>query len=314
MTTKPLTRPLQAEPTDDWVAAVMTHGLSKRYGASTALTEIDLWVPNGAVYMLAGENGAGKSTLLRVLLNLERATDGQAEVMGLIPARQGARVRARVGYVPERSDIGPRWMTVGQWFAERAVYYPSWDADYAALLCRRLDIDLTQRLGRLSKGQARRVQIVASLAYRPPLLLLDEPTDGLDPVARDTILELLSDHLAETGCTILASTHLIYELDALVDHIGVLSHGRLTAQMSRDDLQRTLKGYRLVGPEGWEGPLDLPGVLNRGRFGREHHWIVRGDEAEITADIVRSGGEVRDVTALNLHDAVLHLMRAGVVS
>lgn len=291
--------------------AVVTRGLSKRYGASTALDGVDLRVPMGAVYLLAGENGAGKSTLLRLLQNLERATGGEAEVMGLASARHGARVRAQVGYVPERTDMGPGSTAVGRWLADRSVYYPAWDADYAATLCRRLDIDLAPSVGRLSKGQARRVQIVSALAHRPPLLLLDEPSDGLDPAARDTVLELLSDHLADTGCTILASTHLIYELDALVDHVGVLSHGRLTAQMSRDDLRETLKGYRILAPEGWAGPPDLPGVLGRGRFGREHHWIVRGDTAEVTALIVQSGGEVRDVAALNLHDTIVRLMREG---
>ena len=294
--------------------AVATHALSKLYGRATALQAIDLRVPAGAVYMLAGENGAGKSTLLRLLLNLERPTGGQIEVTGLAADRNGARVRARVGYVPEGFGIGPRWMTVGRWFAERAVYYPAWDAAYAAALSRRLDIDGSRRIGQLSKGQARRAQIVAALAHRPPLLLLDEPTDGLDPAARDTVLELISDHLSQTDCTILVSTHLIYELDALVDQVGVLSHGRLTAQTPRDALRESVKNYRIRGPEGWDAPSDIPGLLHRGRFGREHSWVIRGDEAEIAAYVARSGGEVRDVAPLNLHDAVVHLMRQGAAS
>ncbi|WP_292081937.1 ABC transporter ATP-binding protein [Brevundimonas sp. UBA7506] len=294
--------------------AVATHALSKLYGRATALQAVDLRVPAGAVYMLAGENGAGKSTLLRLLLNLERPTGGQIEVTGLAADRNGARVRARVGYVPEGFDIGPRWMTVGRWFAERAVYYPAWDAAYAAALSRRLDIDGSRRIGQLSKGQARRAQIVAALAHRPPLLLLDEPTDGLDPAARDTVLELISDHLSQTDCTILVSTHLIYELDALVDQVGVLSHGRLTAQTPRDALRESVKNYRIRGPEGWKPPSDIPGVLHRGQFGREHSWVIRGEETEVAAHVARSGGEVHDVAPLNLHDAVVHLMRQGAAS
>jgi ABC-2 type transport system ATP-binding protein len=294
--------------------AVATHALSKIYGRATALQAIDLRVPVGAVYMLAGENGAGKSTLLRLLLNLERPTGGQIEVTGLAADRNGARVRARVGYVPEGFGMGPSWMTVERWFAERAVYYPAWDADYAAALSRRLDIDVSRRIGHLSKGQARRAQIVAAMAHRPPLLLLDEPTDGLDPAARDTVLELVSDHLSQTDCTILVSTHLIYELDALVDQVGVLSHGRLTAQTPRDALRESVKNYRIRGPEGWEPPSDIPGVLHRGQFGREHSWVIRGDEADVAAHVARSGGEVRDVAPLTLHDAVVHLMRQGAAS
>ena len=294
--------------------AVATRALSKLYGKSTALQDVDLRVPEGAVYMLAGENGAGKSTLLRLLLNLERPTSGQAEVTGLAADRHGARVRARVGYVPEGFGMGPRWMTVERWFAERAVYYPAWDADYADALCRRLDIDVSRRIGQLSKGQARRAQIVAAMAHRPPLLLLDEPTDGLDPAARDTVLELISDHLSQTDCTILVSTHLIYELDALVDQVGVLSHGRLTAQMPRNALRDTVKSYRIRGPEDWETASDLPEVLHRGRFGREYSWVIRGDETEVVALITASGGEVRDVASLTLHNAVVHLMRQGAAS
>lgn len=310
MTTEPvLTTPPAAETAASDAPAILTRALSRRYGPTVALDAVDLRVPAGAVYMLAGENGAGKSTLLRILLNLQRATAGEVEVAGLDPRRSGARVRARVGYVPEQAAIGPAWMTVECWLEERAVYYPAWDHDYADKLCLRLDIDVMRRIGHLSKGQARRIQLVAALAFRPPLLLLDEPTDGLDPVARDTFLGLVSDHLAETGCTVLVSTHLIYELDALIDHVGVLSNGRLTAQASRDELHRTLKTYRAVGPDGWNGPAGLPGVLNRGRFGREFSWVVRGDEADITDRIARAGGEVRDVTPLNLHDAVVNLMR-----
>lgn len=128
------------------------------------------------------------------------------------------------------------------------------------------------------------------------------------------MLELISDHLSQTDCTILVSTHLIYELDALVDQVGVLSHGRLTAQTPRDALRESVKNYRIRGPEGWDAPSDIPGLLHRGRFGREHSWVIRGDEAEIAAYVARSGGEVRDVAPLNLHDAVVHLMRQGAAS
>ncbi|MEN5169374.1 ABC transporter ATP-binding protein [Brevundimonas pondensis] len=299
---------------DEADLAVATRVLSKLYGRSTALKDVDLRVPQGAVYMLAGENGAGKSTLLRLLLNLEQPTSGRAEVTGLATDRHGARVRARVGYVPEGFGMGPRWMTVERWLAERTVYYPAWDAGYADALCRRLDIDVSRRIGQLSKGQTRRAQIVAALAHRPPLLLLDEPSDGLDPAARDTVLELVSDHLSQTGCTILVSTHLIYELDALVDQVGVLSHGRLTTQAPRDALRDTVKAYRIRAPEGWETAPDISNVLHRSRFGREHNWVIRGDETEVAARIAASGGEVRDIASLTLHDAVVHLMRQGAAS
>ncbi|HWW12608.1 MAG TPA: hypothetical protein VN018_08820, partial [Brevundimonas sp.] len=156
---------------------------------------------------------------------------------------------------------------------------------------------------------ARRVQLAAALAHRPALLVLDEPIDGLDPVAKDVFLGLVSDHLADTGCTVLISSHQIHEIDGLTDHIGVLAAGRLTFQGPRETLHRTLKVYSAAGPDGWVGPSDLAGVLHKGRFGRDLQWTVQGEEADIVACIAASGGQVRNVTPLNLHDAVVTLMR-----
>lgn len=290
--------------------AISTQGLIKRYGKDTALAGIDLIAPEGGVYLLAGANGAGKSSLLRILLNLIPASDGTARVLGIDPRREGPTVRAEVGYVPETHQIGYRWMSVGRLMDHMASYYPRWDQAYADQLTRRLDIRPDKKLGSLSKGQARRVQLIAALARRPRLLMLDEPTDGLDPVARDEVMGLIAEHLADTGCTVLVSTHLIYEVERIADHIGVLREGQLLAQMPREDLQRKLRAYRATGPEGWVGPADLTGVMKRASLGREIHWTVWGEESDVTARITDSGGVVRDIAPLTLDDAVVTLMRA----
>ena len=297
-------------PLDGTTFAVTTRALAKRFGRQTALDALDLQVPKGAVYVLAGANGAGKSTLLRVLLNLVRPDAGGVEVLGLDPCRSGAQLRARIGYVPEGPESGCGWMPVGRFLAHHAVYFPTWDPDYAARLSRALEIRPERRLSHLSKGQARRVQLVTALAHRPPLLLLDEPTDGLDPVARDEVLGLLSEHLADTGCTVVVSTHLVHEVERIADHLGVLRAGRLVAQTSRDRLAAMLRTYRAEGPDGWVGPPDLSGVLQRRGHGREIQWTVWGDEREVVERIVRSGGTVRDVARLPLDEAVLTLLRS----
>jgi len=293
---------------------IATRALSKRYGSAAALSEVDIRVPAGAVYMLVGENGAGKSTLLRALQNLETVDAAAITVRGLDPRRSGARVRAGTGYVPEHPVIRAHRTTVSQWFRERAVYYPDWDAAYADALCLQLGVDMTRRVDSLSKGQTRAVQLVAAMAFRPPLLLLDEPTDGLDPVARDVFLGLLSGHLADTDCTVLLSTHLIHEVSHIADHVGVLSKGCLVAQDTREDLRQSVKQYRATGPTGWEGPADLAGVLRKERLGREIQWIIRGDQADIVRRIKASGGEIRDVASLGLNDVIVNLMRETALS
>ena len=225
--------------------AVATHGLSKRYGRETALDRVDLRVPDGAVYVLVGANGAGKSTMLKVLMNLERADAGTAEVFGLDTVRAGPEVRAQVGYVPERQEHGYRWMTCARLLRHVAAFYPAWDHAYADHLVLRLRrAAWSRKVGGLSKGESRRLQLVLALAHRPPLLLLDEPTDGLDPVVRRRTLSLLAEHLADAPTTVLISTHHIHELESLADHVGVLRDGRLVAQMPREELQRTVRRYR----------------------------------------------------------------------
>ena len=290
--------------------AVRTEGLAKRYGRETALNGVDLQTPEGAVYVLAGANGAGKSTLLHTLLNLTRPDRGSVEVLGLDPTRQGPLVRANVGYVPETTVAGYRWMTIGRFLQHQAVYYRNWDEQYVAHLSRLLEIRPERKIGHLSKGQARRVQLLAALAHRPRLLLLDEPTDGLDPVARDEVLGVLSEHLADTGGSIIVSTHLVNELDRIADHVGVLRDGALVAQVSRERMHAMLRSYRAEGPDGWAGPADLPGVLlKRSGAGRDVRWVVWGDEKAVVDSVNASGGVVRDVSPLRLDEAVVALLR-----
>lgn len=289
--------------------AVATHALTKRFGAETGLDSVSLQVPEGSVYVLVGPNGAGKTTTMKVLLGILHPDAGRAEVLGMDPAAQGPRVRAQVGYVPERADWGYPWMRIGRMLEHHAAYFPAWDGEYAGRLARAFDLPLGKRLDRVSKGVARRTHLVMALAHRPPLLLLDEPTDGLDPVMRDETLGLLAEHVAQTGCTALVSTHLVHEVDRLADHLGVIRNGRLDAQLTRDHLHRMLRRYRADIPEGWSGVPGLDGtVVKRGGVGREIQWSVWGHEPEVVRLLAASGATVRDAAPLTLEDAAIALL------
>jgi ABC-2 type transport system ATP-binding protein len=294
---------------DAGALSVRTDRLFKRFGPEFCLDGVGLQVPEGAVYVLVGPNGAGKTTTLKILLGLLRPDAGVVDVLGMDPRAQGPRVRAQVGYVPERTDWGYPWMRVGRLLEHHAVYVPAWDAAYAARLARAFDLPLEKSLGRLSKGLARRVHLTLALAHRPPLLLLDEPTDGLDPVMRDETLGMLAEHVAETGCTVLVSTHLVHEVDRLADHLGVIQGGRLTAQLARDTLHRMLRRYRADIPAGWRGVPGLDGtVVKRGGVGREIQWSVWGEEPEVVGLLAASGATVRDAAPLTLEDAAVALL------
>jgi ABC-2 type transport system ATP-binding protein len=293
----------------DGELAVDTRGLTKRFGDQVALNDVTLQVPTGAVYLLVGPNGAGKSTTLKVLLDLVRAEKGTAEVFGLDTRERAPEVRANIGYVPERPDWGYGWMRVGRLLEHHALYYPTWDPNYAARLAQKFELRLDRKMGVLSKGQARRVHLTMALAHRPPLLLLDEPTDGLDPFMRDETLGVIADHLAESPTTVVLSTHHVEEVEGLADHIGVLRNGELRAQMSRDDLNANLRRYRVEVPDGWSGVAALNGtVLRRVAAPREVQWTVWGPEAEIVQKLSGSGGTVREVVPLSLIDATLALL------
>lgn len=286
-----------------------TRGLTKRYGRHEALRGVDLQVPRGGVYLLVGPNGAGKTTLIRVLLDLVRPAGGSAEVLGMDPRTRGAEVRAQIGYVPERHDWGYGWMTIGRMLRHHATFFPSWDHRYAERLARAFDLPLDRRYGKLSKGQTRRVQLLMALAHRPPVLLLDEPTDGLDPVMRDETVGLLAEHLAETPTTVLISTHLVHETETLADHVGVLRQGVLQAQVTVGELHRMLRRYRAEVPEGWGGVPTLNGaVVRRKQAAREVQWTVWGEEREVAEHFARSGATVRQVSPLSLEEATLALL------
>ena len=284
----------------------------KELGVATALAGLDLEVPAGAVYVLAGPNGAGKSTALKVLLDLERADHGTARVLGIDTASDPALARAQIGYVPETSETGYEWLTAGRFLRRHAAYFDTWDADYAGLLCRRLRVPLDGAMRSLSKGALRSVLLVSALAHRPPVLLLDEPTDGLDPLAREELAALLVDHMAEAPTTLLWSTHHVHEVDRLADHVGVLREGRLVLQAPRDELRLHLRRYRAQVPEGWEGAPGLNGeVLLRQGTEREIEWTVWGREDEVAARLSAAGATVREAAPLSLEDATLALLRAG---
>jgi ABC-2 type transport system ATP-binding protein len=289
--------------------AVTADALIKRYGARTALERLDLTVPRGSVFALVGPNGSGKTTTFRILLDAIRSDGGEARVLGLDPRAAGPQVRAALGYVPEQYDFGYRWMRVGRLLRHHAAYHPDWDEAYADRLVGGLGVQLKPRFGRLSKGEARRVQLVMALAHRPPLLVLDEPLDGLDPLAREQVLGLLADHIAATPTTVLVATHLIHLVERLTDCLGVLRHGRCVAQMRRADLERGLKSYRAGVGDGWTAPADVADrVVRKNVTGSDIDWAIWGDEQKVRGMLAASGATVREVRPVSLEDAVIALL------
>src|SRR3970282_2405227 len=199
--------------------------LTRRFGATTALDAVTLSLPRGAVYGLVGANGAGKTTLIKHILGLLRAETGSVRVFGLDPVADPVAFLSRIGYLSEENDL-TGWMRVDELIRYSRAFYPAWDDADAEELRQTFALDPTARIKELSKGQKARAGLLLALAHRPELLLLDEPSSGLDPVVRRDILEAVLRTIAHEGRTVLFSSHLLEEVERVPDHVTMIRQGR----------------------------------------------------------------------------------------
>jgi ABC-2 type transport system ATP-binding protein len=205
-------------------AAIKTEGLTKRYGATDALSGVHLTVPDGSIFALVGPNGAGKTTLIKLAMNMLRPTAGIAWVLGKASETMTGRDLTRVGYVSENQEY-PEWMRVGEMFAYLRPFYPQWDTALETQLVRQFDLPLDRKIKQLSRGMKMKAAMASALAFRPALLVLDEPFSGLDPLVRDELIEGLLDRSPET--TIFLSSHDLSEIESFSSHVAYLEQGRL---------------------------------------------------------------------------------------
>jgi len=200
--------------------------LTRRFGDTTALAAVSLSLPRGAVYGLVGANGAGKTTLIRHVLGLLRAQSGSVRVFGRDPVADPVGVLSRIGYLSEVNDL-PGWMRVDELLRYSRAFYPAWDDAYAAELQQTFALDSKASIKTLSKGQKARLGLLIALAYRPELLVLDEPSSGLDPIVRRDILGAVIRTIAHEGRTVLFSSHLLQEVEQVADHVTMIHHGTI---------------------------------------------------------------------------------------
>src|SRR5690348_2046748 len=217
-------------------AVVAITDLCRRFGSKTVLNGVSLYVPRGGVFGLVGENGAGKTTLIKHILGLLRAEAGTVNVFGLDPVAEPVAVLGSIGYLSEQPDL-PGWMRVEELLRYTQAFYPAWDCAYAEKLRRQFGLDLRQRLRTLSKGQRAKAGLLAAQAHRPDLLLLDEPSSGLDPIVRRDILETVIRTVAQEGRTVIFSSHLLEEIERVSDHVAMLHQGKIVMCGPLDEIK-----------------------------------------------------------------------------
>jgi ABC-2 type transport system ATP-binding protein len=229
--------------------AIATTNLTCRYGRTEAVHDLTLTVEPGCLFALLGPNGAGKTTTVRTLMNILRPSGGRATVWGVDSRRLGPRELAAIGYVSENQKL-PAWMTVAELFAYCRPFYPTWDEALCRTLAHDFDLPLTTKIGRLSRGMRMKAALVSSLAYRPRVLVLDEPFSGLDPVVRDDLVHGVLELAGQQQWTVFLSSHDLDEVERLVDVVGFLDAGRLVLCEPFDDLQARFRRVEVTTADG----------------------------------------------------------------
>jgi ABC-2 type transport system ATP-binding protein len=289
-------------------AVVELRGLTRRFGVKAALDNVTLTVPRGAVFGLVGANGAGKTTLIKHVLGLLRVQAGSVRVFGRNPVTDPVGVLSRIGYLSEENDL-PGWMRVDELLRYTRAFYPGWDDAYAEDLRQRFNLEAAAKVKTLSKGQRARAGLLIALAYRPELLVLDEPSSGLDPIVRRDILGAIIRTIAQDGRTVLFSSHLLEEVERVADHVAMLHQGRLMFDASLDEIRATHRRLTLRFAEPRPAPPTLAGALAWEGAGQEWTAVCAGSPGGLRAAAEAAGGRVVEEHTVRLDE--IFVARAG---
>lgn len=282
--------------------------LSRSFGRKGALDRVSFRATAGQVHGLVGANGAGKTTLIKHVLGLLRARNGSVRVFGLDPVRDPVGVLSRIGYLSEEREL-PEWMRVDELMSYTQAYHPTWDASYARELLETFGLEPSKKIKELSKGMRAQAGLVAAVAHRPELLILDEPSSGLDAVVRRDILDAIVRTVADDGRTVIFSSHLLEEVERMSDHVTMLHHGRVTLSGPLEDARGGYKRSRVRFLEHFDHPPVLEGALAMEGGGRTWSVVHGGPFEPFHHSVAALGGEVVESRDATLEE--IFLARAG---
>lgn len=286
---------------------VSVENLTRHFGSKRALNQVNLQVPPGTVYGLVGENGAGKTTLIKHLLGRLRAQQGKAHVFGLDPVANPAGVLGRTGYLSEEPDL-PGWMSIEELMKYMSAFYERWDHDYARELIGVFDLNPKSKIKNLSKGQRARTGLVAAQAHRPDLLLLDEPSSGLDPIVRRDILSAIIRNVVDDGRTVVFSSHLLDEIEQVSDVTTMISRGNVVLSGPTDEIIE--QHSRIVVRTDRGEDLKFEGLIKSEALGSEWALTCRGSWPELKGRLEGLGLQIMSRRGLSLND--IFVAHAGI--
>ena len=281
-------------------AVIKINNLSHSYGKKIALHDVSFDIPKGRVFGLVGENGAGKTTLIQHMLGSLSPDSGSITLFGTEPTKDPAHVLERIGYLSEDRDL-PLWMRVSELMNYTRAFYPNWDESYAQKLLQQFRLSPSAKIRTLSRGEKARAGLLMALAHKPELLLLDEPSSGLDAVSRSEILGVVVRSVTEEGRTVVFSSHLLDEVERVVDDVAMIRNGKLELLMSMEDL-RTHHQRRVVElPEGVDEFPALDYVIHAQGEGREWAVISHGEANATRHALEDLGARILDESVPSLN-------------
>lgn len=277
--------------------AIQIEKLYFGYDGSEVLRGIDLEVPAGSIFGFLGRNGSGKTTTIKLLLGLLKPQRGSCRVLGRSTIDDTLEIRREVGYMAEDQRMYG-WMSVEEIVKWVASFYPRWDTSLINGLLDALELPQRSKVGTLSKGQNSRLALILALGHSPRMVMLDDPTLGLDPIARKDFLRYVIDLLQSRGITVFFSSHLLYEIEPVADYVAILHHGVIVRAGKTDDLREQVRRFALT-PKSCELP-SVNGVLDVTRSGSSVSVTV-----EAADEAVRS--VLRSASANGFHESALNL-------
>ena len=282
--------------------------LSRTFGDKAALDGVSFRATAGQVYGLVGANGAGKTTLLKHLLGLLRTSTGSVRVFGLDPVRDPVGVLGRVGYLSEEHEL-PEWMRIHELMDYTRAFHPTWDASYARELLETFALDPSKKIKDLSKGMRAQAGLIAAVAHRPELLILDEPSSGLDAVVRRDILDAIVRAVADDGRTVIFSSHLLDEVERMSDHVTLIHQGRVALSGVLDDVRGAYQRSRVRFVEPFDQPPVIDTALVMEGGGRTWSVVHTGSLEQFRHSVATRGGEIVESRDATLEE--IFLARAG---
>lgn len=273
--------------------AIEIKNLTRKFRRKMAINDMSLTIPTGCVYGLLGANGAGKTTLIKHLMGSYIPQEGSVRVLGLDPTKHPKDTLRRVGYLSEDRLI-PKWMTVAELMKFKRAFYPNWDPDFAEKLLETFSLDPGAKIKTLSRGEAAKAELLTALAHRPDLLILDEPSFGLDVIARQEILKAIVRDVAAEGRTVFFSSHLLDEVERVSDHVAIMVNGKIVLADSLDHILEShcRMSIRFETPQ--EKAPEIPGALHCTGAGNLWTVIANGEIEKVRHEVAQANAEVVD--------------------